>query len=110
MKTRTSRATRETGAGGSRRRAKLPAMFRSLLWSYRFEEMDPEAHRDELIVNTMNYGDLRHWRWLIRYYGLGRIRRVLQRRAETEFTPESRNLARVVFSVKRFRRARGRAH
>lgn len=89
---------------------KLPEMFRPLLWSYRFSEIDPDLHKNELIVNTMNYGSLDHWRWLLRYYGLTTIRRVLQRRAVTEFTPESRNLARIVFSVKRFRRVRGRAH
>lgn len=92
------------------RAKKLPEMFRPLLWSYRFSEIDPDLHKDELIVNTMNYGNLDHWRWLLRYFGPQRIRRVLQRRVLTEFTPESRNLARVVFSVKRFRRARGRAH
>jgi hypothetical protein len=87
--------------------ASLPEMFRPLLWSYRFEELDPEKHRDEIIVQTINHGNLDHWRWIIDRYGKATIRKVLEGRLGTEFYPEFRNLARVIFSVNDFRHARG---
>lgn len=52
-------------------------MFRPILWSYRFEDIDSEKHKEEIIVNTINYGDLAHWRWIIACYGLREVQNVL---------------------------------
>ena len=83
----------------------LPEMFRPLLWSYKFEEIDPKEHYGELVVNTVNLGSLKHWKWLVDFFGKDRLRRILEERLETEIFPESRNLARVMFGVQRFRHA-----
>lgn len=85
--------------------AQLPEMFRQLLWSYRFEAIDPYEHREEIILNTINFGNLDHWRWLIGHYGKDEIRRVLQCRMKTEVNPESRNLSRLIFGVNHWRYA-----
>lgn len=88
----------------------LPEMFRPILWSYRFEDMDPQRHKGEIIVNTINYGNLTHWRWIIDFYGRQVIQSVLQGRLITEFNKESRNLAQLIFSVNHFRDVRGSTH
>lgn len=84
----------------------LPDMFRPVLWSYRFEDVDPDKHQSEIIVQTINHGSLKHWRWIIQYYGKEIIREVLGRRLVTEFNPESRNLAQLLFNLDHFRHAR----
>jgi hypothetical protein len=84
----------------------LPESFRPLLWSYRFEDIDPDKHKEEIILNTVNYGTLKQWHWIIGYYGKNQIRSVLENRLESEVTPESRHLSRLIFNVKNFRYAR----
>lgn len=88
----------------------LPEMFRPIMWSYRFKDIDTDKHREEIIVNTINFGNLQHWHWLIAHYGKKEIHRVLRRRLATEFNLESRNLARLVFGVNHWRYARGSAN
>lgn len=88
----------------------LPEMFRPLLWSYVFEDIDPNKHYGELSVNTINYGSLKHWKWLLDYYGKDRMQEILENRWETEFNSESRHLARLIFGVDHFRHAPRGAH
>ena len=56
---------------------RLPASFKPLLWSYDFAALDPEMHKKAIIVNTINYGDLTQWRWIIAHYGKEAIREIL---------------------------------
>lgn len=85
---------------------KLPSLFRPLLWSLSWKDLDIQEDKEDIIVNTVNYGNLKHWKWLIKTYGKKTIRQVLRNRLDSEFHPESRNLAKVLFSVTRFRHAR----
>ncbi|MBI4094418.1 MAG: hypothetical protein HY436_01280 [Candidatus Liptonbacteria bacterium] len=87
-----------------------PEMFRPLLWSLDWERVDVDEDKEDIIVNAVNEGTLAHWRWMIRTYGKEAIRRILAKRLASEFHPESRNLARVVFGVAHFRHARGSTH
>ena len=88
----------------------LPVMFKSILWSYNLSDMDLERHRKTIIVNTLHYGDLKHLRWLVRYYGKDTIRTVLSRVPETELKPRARRLASILFSIKKFTYARRSTH
>ena len=78
---------------------KLPESFRPLLWSYDFEKIDPEKHKKTIIVNAINYGDLDHWRWLYNTYH-DNISEILANLQFTEFRPEVRELAGLIFKVK----------
>lgn len=89
---------------------KLPEMFRSLMWSYKFEEIDPDVHYGELVVNTVNYGTLKHWRWLVDYFGKDRMKQILEERWETEFNRESLHLAQIIFGINQFRHVPRGAH
>lgn len=71
----------------------LPESFRPLLWSYRFEDVDPQQHSKEIIINTINYGDLFHWRWIVARYGLAEVRSVLTTIPVTEIRYHVRRLA-----------------
>ncbi len=77
----------------------LPEAFRPLLWSLKWEEVDSTKDKEDIILGAVNEGTLDHWRWIIQAYGREVIREVLARRLATEFHPESRNLARVVFDL-----------
>lgn len=85
---------------------RLPEMFRPLLWGLKWDALDVWEDREDIILAALNYGELEHLRWIIETYGKNEIRRVLVRRLETEIYPESRNLARVLFSVPGFRKSR----
>ncbi|PIW97411.1 hypothetical protein COY65_00930 [Candidatus Jorgensenbacteria bacterium CG_4_10_14_0_8_um_filter_39_13] len=83
-----------------------PEMFKPLLWGLKWNALDIWEDREEIILATLNYGKLKHLSWIIKTYGKDEIRKVLSRRLETEIYPESRNLARVLFSVSSFRQNR----
>ena len=87
-----------------------PQSFRPLLWSLRWKDIDVTKDKEDIIVNTVNDGSLDQWQWLIKTYGKDAIRDVLQKRLATEFHPESRNLANIIFSYPRFRNARRISH
>lgn len=65
----------------------LPKMFKQLLWSYRFEEVNPKDNKRTIIVNSINYGDLPHWQWLFKYYGKTSLRHTIQNIPFSEFRP-----------------------
>lgn len=85
---------------------KPPSSFRPLLWWLRWDDLDIEQDKEDIIVNTINEGTLDQWRWVISAYGKKTIRNILEKRLETEFHPESRNLAKIVFHLSPFRHAR----
>ncbi|MBI2121443.1 MAG: hypothetical protein HYU05_01970 [Candidatus Wildermuthbacteria bacterium] len=87
-------------------RSKVPEMFRPLLWWIKWEDVSAEEDEEDIIVNAVNEGTLEHWRWIIGTYGKEHIRKVLEKRLAAEFHPESRNLAKVIFSVSHFLHAR----
>jgi len=84
----------------------IPASFRPLLWSLRWESLDGWEDREDIILAAFNEGHLEHIRWVIQAYGRDEIRKVLSRRLETELHPESRNLAKILIPHLSFRHAR----
>ena len=87
-----------------------PESFRPLLWGLRWEDLDVEEDKEDIIVNIINEGTLDQWRWLVRTYGRDVIHAVLEQRLETEFHPESRSLAKVMFGLSHFQHARRISH
>jgi len=87
-------------------RKQPPKMFKPLLWGLKWNALNIWENKEEIILAALNYGKLKHISWIIKTYGKDEIRKVLARRLETEIYPESRNLARVLFSVSNFRQKR----
>jgi hypothetical protein len=83
----------------------MPETFRSILWSYDFDQLDPEKHRKTLIVQTINYGSLMQWRWLREHYGRDVVRQVLHAVPASELRPPAQRLAGLVFGVDHFNHA-----
>ena len=84
----------------------LPETLRPLLWSLRWQDLDVQEDKEDIIVNVINEGTLDQWRWLIDTYGKKGIKSVLSRRLASEFHPESRKLAQTFFHIPEFRNAR----
>lgn len=80
----------------------LPSFFKPLLWSYDFSRIDSESHKKTIVVNTINYGDLRHWQWIARHYGRATVARILAEIPASELRPRAQKLAALLFSVKLF--------
>jgi hypothetical protein len=88
----------------------LPPFFQPILWSYDFTALAPETHKKAIIINTINYGDLSHWRWIIGYYGKEAIRELLNTIPTTELRPRARRLAGIIFSLTHLHEAPRGAH
>lgn len=89
-----------------RKTKKPPAIFRPLLWSLNWNKIDIEEDKEDIIVNTINEGSLKHWRWIVSAYGVSEIRKVLKKRLVSEFHPESLRLAKILFHIPQLRYAR----
>ena len=87
-----------------------PEIFRPFIWWTKWEDLDINEDKQDIIMSVVNEGTLDHWRWIINAYGKQEIRKILQKRLVTEFHPESLNLARLIFSISDFRHARRSAH
>jgi hypothetical protein len=84
----------------------LPEMFKPLLWGLKWDALDVWKNREDIILTALNNGDLSHLKWIIKTYGKDEIKKVISSRLETEIYPESRNLAKVLFSIVKFRKSR----
>jgi len=82
--------------------ATLPHFFKPILWPSDFNKIDLEKSKKTIIVNAINYGDLKHWKWLIRAYGKKDVAWVLSQIPVYELRKQVRELAQIVFKVKKF--------
>lgn len=80
----------------------IPEYFKPILWSYDIRHMDSMKAKRTIIVHAINYGDIKHWRWLIQYYGKDVVREVLEIIPITSLRHRVRKLAALVFEVKKF--------
>lgn len=81
---------------------KLPDYFKQILWSYDLDKLNLEKNKKTVIVNVINYGDLKHWRWILENYGKEVVRKVLAEIRASEMRPAARRLASIIFNVNRF--------
>lgn len=61
--------------------------------------MDPTEHQKTVIVNTVNFGNLHHWKWIKECYGTPAIQTTLQTVPTTELRPPAKKLAEVLFHI-----------
>ncbi len=80
----------------------LPRSFKPLFWSYDFSRIDPIKYSQTIIVNTINYGDLKDWKLLVRFYGKKEIIKTLTDIPATALRPQVRRLASFLFNIKDF--------
>jgi len=90
--------------------SRLPASFKTILWSYDFATLDPEVDKKTIIVQSINYGDLTHWRWLITHYGKETVHDIIETIPATEFRPRALRLATFLFAVRHLNHVPRGAH
>lgn len=69
------------------------------MWSYDFNSLDLEKNKKTIIINTINYGDLKHWRWIVNYYGENEVKKVLENIPAWELRSRVRKLVSLIFSL-----------
>lgn len=88
----------------------VPSFFRPILWSYRPGALDPVRHKKIIIAAAINYGSLKHWRWIAQQYGRRGVGRMLASLPATAIRAHVRPLAAIIFSVKSFNNASRGTH
>ena len=78
---------------------KLPLYFRSILWSYNFFMLDPDRDKVIIIINAINYGGLRHWRWISDFYGKSEVANILRCIPKSEIRDRAIRLTSLLFGV-----------
>jgi hypothetical protein len=81
---------------------KLPDYFKPILWSYDLDKLNLEKNKKTVIVSVINYGDLKHWRWLKENYGKKAVCEVLAKIRASEIRPGARRLASIIFGINQF--------
>jgi len=79
---------------------KLPEFFKPLFWAVDFDSIDLDRNKKTIILSAVNYGDLKHWRFLSDYYGRDELKRILERLPSTEFKLRASKLAEILFNFK----------
>lgn len=88
-----------------KKKKRLPKEFKPLMCGYKFNLMDVERDKRIIIVNTVNYGNLNQWRWLIKTYGRDRLRKIINLIPETEFRKDILKLMKLLFNIKKLKYA-----
>lgn len=81
---------------------KLPRFFKPLFWWCDFSDIDPKKHRQIVIVQAVNYGQRRHWRWVIRHYKSEEIKHVVATLPVTTFRPQDLRRFAELTGIKKF--------
>jgi len=79
---------------------KLPKFFKKLFWWCDFSKIDPEKAKNLVVVQTINYGDLKHWKWLIKYYKPQRLKKIIQEIPQSEFRKSAFKLICLFLNIK----------
>jgi len=85
--------------------SKPPLFFKSVLWSYNFSKIDVEKDVERIVVNTINYGDWRHWQWIINYYGEKKIKEIIKNIPKSEFRKGAFRLISLLLNIKEMKYA-----
>jgi len=64
---------------------KAPKNFKELFWWCKFSGIDIEKHKKLIIVQTINYGNWRHWLWIIKRFGKKELKTIIEEIPISEF-------------------------
>jgi hypothetical protein len=88
-----------------KQKLRLPEFFSPLLWAYDFSSIDVERDKRRIIINTINYGQWKHWQWIVSYYGDKEIKQFIENTPISEFRPRALKLISILLGVKKFKYA-----
>ncbi|MBU2472793.1 hypothetical protein KKE74_02050 [Patescibacteria group bacterium] len=84
---------------------KLPQNFKYLLWSYDFSKIEPDRDQERIIINTINYGNWEHWKWIVKYYGKQKIKGIIREIPASEFRKRALKLISLILGIKEMKYA-----
>lgn len=84
----------------TRQESKLPQFFRPLLWAYDFSFIDIERDEKRIIINTINYGQWKHWQWIMKSYGKEKVRQIIKNTPISEFRLRALKLISILLEIK----------
>ena len=84
----------------TKQKLRLPEFFSPLLWSYDFFSIDLERDKQRIVINTINYGQWKHWQWIVRYYGEKNIKQFIENTPISEFRPRALKLVSILLEIK----------
>lgn len=84
---------------------KIPSYFKPILWSYNFKKINPNKDKKIIIIQAINYGDLKHLKYIKTTYGVEEIRRVLKNVLKTEIRKRARRLIKILFNINEYKNA-----
>lgn len=88
----------------------LPESFKPLLWSYDISRLDVERDKNRIVINAINYGDLSHWRWLVKVYLAEEVRRIIEATPASEFRPGALKLVSLLLGISQHNNAYRSTH
>jgi len=88
-----------------KQKLRLPEFFLPLLWAYNFSFIDSERDKKRIIINTINYGQWKHWQWIVNYYGEESIKQFIENTPISEFRPRALKLVSILLEIKNFKYA-----
>ena len=83
----------------------LPNYFKQLFWSQDYLTLDLNNDKKTIIVNTINYGDFTHWKWIKLFYGEEEVKNTLMKLLKTEIREHVQPLVKLIFSIPDFNHA-----
>lgn len=84
---------------------RLPLFFKPLFWSYKFSSVNSQRNKKTIILNTINYGEWKHWIWIIKFYGRKEVKRIIKETPKTEFRAPALKLISLLLDIKEFKYA-----
>ena len=89
----------------TKEKLRLPDFFLPLLWAYDFSFINLERDKKRIIINTINYGQWKHWQWIVNYYGEESIKQFIENTPISEFRPRALKLVSILLGIKNFKYA-----
>jgi len=86
-----------------KQKLRLPEFFSPLLWSYDFSSINVGRDKRRIIINTINYGQWKHWQWIVNYYGEENIKQFIEDTPISEFRPRALKLISILLGIKDFK-------
>jgi len=78
---------------------KLPEDITPFLWSYDVSRLDIKHDKNRIVINTINYGNLRHWKWLIEIYSKEEVKKIIEETPASEFRPGALKLISLLLEI-----------
>lgn len=82
----------------------LPNYFKPLFWDIHFDSIDSQKNRRLIITRTINYGNLKHWKYLSELYGRS-LENYFQNIPKSEFRQPALKLAQLIYNLDEFKYA-----